>query len=194
VIVSVETNFILELALQQQEADQADAILQLAEAKRIQLVIPAISFAEAYSKLIALSKKRNRLHQDLRTEIKQMARSQPYAELEQTSKSIADALVSCTTVHASQLSKTADRLRACAQVIPLTAKVIFEMSFLEPIFELESGDAFVYASIHEYLKEVGRPRSLFVTKDKDFQQTAEYLAAVGGDLILGFGAALAKIK
>ena len=123
-----------------------------------------------------------------------MARSSHYSDLEQTSKSITDALVPCATVHTGELSKTAARIRACASVIPLTAEVTHAVSTLELMFELEAGDTFVYASIHEYLREHGGPRSLFVTRDKDFVVVTDDLVALGSELVLGFAPALTKIR
>ncbi len=42
--VYVETNFVLELALQQEQHAACEAILQLAEARQIALVLPAYSW------------------------------------------------------------------------------------------------------------------------------------------------------
>jgi len=39
-IVYVESNFCLELAFQQEDETQAEGILQLAEARRVELVFP----------------------------------------------------------------------------------------------------------------------------------------------------------
>lgn len=51
-IVFVETNFLLELVYQQEEHESCEAILALAEAGRIDLVLPAFSVAEARSTLL----------------------------------------------------------------------------------------------------------------------------------------------
>lgn len=50
-IVYVESNFVLEIALEQREASSAEAILGLAENGEIELAIPAVALAEPFSKL-----------------------------------------------------------------------------------------------------------------------------------------------
>jgi len=194
VIVVVETNFILELAFMQAEAEHAKAILELAEAEEIELVVPTVAFAECHAKLAAQSKKRNVLLSEIRTEIKQIARSRGFAELEQTSKGITDALVSSGALYASQLDKVSHRFRACAHLIPLTPDMIGDVSGLELAFDLLPGDLFIYASLNRYLAERAGAPSLFVTKDKDFEQTAASLQARGCQLIFGFAAAYAALK
>jgi hypothetical protein len=53
--VYVETNFVLELAFQQEQFVSCEQILQLGEAGGIKLVIPAYSLAEPHEKIIRLS-------------------------------------------------------------------------------------------------------------------------------------------
>lgn len=49
--VYVETNFVLELALRQEQNESCEALLRLAEASRIGLVVPAFSLLEPYATL-----------------------------------------------------------------------------------------------------------------------------------------------
>jgi predicted nucleic acid-binding protein len=193
-LVAVETNFILELALQQAAAECADNILKLAESKQIELAVPACAFPEAYANITMQSKKRRRLLEELKTELNQMARSQFYAGLRQTSKSITYALASSETVHFGELTKTADRLRACATIIPLTTEVTRDMSFLDLTTQLDPADAFIYVSVDHFLKERASGTKLFVTKDKDFEQAEGLLKANGIQLITSFGTAFGAIK
>lgn len=123
-----------------------------------------------------------------------MARSRPYREIEQEMKSFAEALVSSAGLYVSELTKTADRLRKCVTVIPLTKEVASEMSTLDKDFRLKSGDAFIYASVRRFLKEEAAGSRFFVTKDRDFLPTEQPLAAIGCQLVLGFGAALGALK
>ena len=55
-IVYVESNFVLELALLQEEHDSCDAIIMLAETRDIELVVPAFSLAEPYEALVRRSR------------------------------------------------------------------------------------------------------------------------------------------
>jgi hypothetical protein len=49
--VYVETNFVLELVFQQEQFVSCEQILQLSEAGRIKLTIPAYCLAEPHEKL-----------------------------------------------------------------------------------------------------------------------------------------------
>jgi len=54
--VYVETNFVLELALLQEQQESCQQLLNLAEADRINLILPAFSFTEPYETLIRREK------------------------------------------------------------------------------------------------------------------------------------------
>ncbi len=58
--VYVESNFVLEQALQQEQSDSCDAIVNLAVSGDISLVIPAFSLAEPHQALALKEKARNR--------------------------------------------------------------------------------------------------------------------------------------
>lgn len=77
--IYVETNFVLELVLQQEQAASCDGILQLCEAGRSRLIIPAYSLAEPHEKLIRQARSRRDLQQTLDSELRQRTRTTPYA-------------------------------------------------------------------------------------------------------------------
>ena len=56
--VYVESNFILELALEQEQSSSCDAILSLGERQDIRLVLPAFSLSEPYETLVRRAKDR----------------------------------------------------------------------------------------------------------------------------------------
>src|SRR5687767_15012130 len=91
-IVLVESNFVLELAFQQEEAQQAERIVELSEARRIELVVPAYSLGEPYETLIRRRKDRESVLTRLRQELDQLARSRDYADLPETSRRVTEAL------------------------------------------------------------------------------------------------------
>lgn len=59
--VYVETNFVLELALLQEQQQSCQKLLDLAEARRINLILPAFSLTEPYETLIRREKNRRNL-------------------------------------------------------------------------------------------------------------------------------------
>jgi len=56
--IYVETNFVLELAFEQEQCSSCNQILQLCEAGRANLVVPAYSLAEPHEKLSRQAKSR----------------------------------------------------------------------------------------------------------------------------------------
>ncbi len=61
--VYVETNFVLELVFQQEQLVSCEQILQLSEAERIKLTIPAYSLAEPHEKLSRQAHSRKEIQQ-----------------------------------------------------------------------------------------------------------------------------------
>ncbi|MFB6097713.1 MAG: PIN domain-containing protein [Salinibacter sp.] len=78
--VYVETNFVLELALGQEQSQSCRTILQLAEADEIRLVIPAYSLMEPYEKLIRDAQRRQSLAEDLEQELMQLGRADAFEQ------------------------------------------------------------------------------------------------------------------
>ncbi|MDE0349567.1 MAG: hypothetical protein OXM56_07660 [Gammaproteobacteria bacterium] len=67
--IYVESNFVLELALQQEQASSCEEILELCEGVDRELVVPAYSLAEPYETLIRRRKERERIQRDLYVEL-----------------------------------------------------------------------------------------------------------------------------
>jgi hypothetical protein len=67
--VYVESNFVLEHALQQEEYDSCSEIIQLASQGRITLLIPAFSLAEPHQAIAGKAKARSRLSAELSAQL-----------------------------------------------------------------------------------------------------------------------------
>ena len=72
--VYVESNFVLELAILQEQSENCNEILGLSSAKRVQLVVPAYSLAEPYETLARRQKRRLRKKEELDAEIRDISR------------------------------------------------------------------------------------------------------------------------
>ena len=193
-MIIAETNFIIELALEQAEAEQVESIVEWAEEERINLAIPAFAFTEAYVNLALQSKRRNDVQNRLLAEIKQMSRSRAYAGISQSPNSIIEALSSFDTEHYSKLAKVARRLSAVAKLISVTDEVIEKIPERRDGLDLETGDACICACVECYARDLKGTTSYFVTKDKDFERARSLLEAHKCQLISGFGAAFGAIR
>jgi hypothetical protein len=74
----VESNFVLELALQQEECEACSAIVELASRGRLVLVVPAFSLAEPHVAIAGKEKARNQLRRTLDAQVRDLARSRPH--------------------------------------------------------------------------------------------------------------------
>ena len=70
--IYVESNFVLELALLQEQNASCEKILRLSEAGRSRLVIPAYSIAEPYETLKRRHGQRKQMKTELDAQLKQL--------------------------------------------------------------------------------------------------------------------------
>lgn len=91
--VYVETNFVLELALEQEQWASCEQILQFCEAGLAKLIIPAYSLAEPHEKLSRQARSRRDLQQLLDAELRQLSRTASYASRMKSIQDIASLMV-----------------------------------------------------------------------------------------------------
>ena len=168
-IVMVESNFVLELALQQEESEEGERILRLAEAAAIELIVPACALSEPYETLIRRRKERNVTLDRLTRELNLLSRSRVYAHLTDPSRAITEALAQSGANEAKDLEDTIRRLLACATISPLSKVIVASALNAQTEYDLEPQDAIVFASVDEHLKTLQAGRKLFINKNhKDF--------------------------
>ena len=76
-IVYVESNFVLELALIQAERKACQEILAICQSGKAQLVIPAYCLAEPFETTTRRNRDRKELSRRLEAELKQLLRTEP---------------------------------------------------------------------------------------------------------------------
>lgn len=79
-IVVGETNFVLELALNQDKFQSCLDLVSLAEKKDIELLLPAYSLIEPYETLIRRIRSRRRTREEVDREIREIKRSAYFNE------------------------------------------------------------------------------------------------------------------
>ena len=77
-IVYVETNFVLEIAREQEQAEAAHKILMLAEKGKIELAFPSFTLSEPFSTIIRQRKDRKELLRSLQNTLVQLRRSETH--------------------------------------------------------------------------------------------------------------------
>jgi predicted nucleic acid-binding protein len=167
VIVYVESNFVLELALLQEQHETCDKILRICEAGGPRLVLPAYSMMEPLDTIRRHEVARRRAKNALEDEFRQLARTATYREYLQDVKVIAKLLVESSAQDLQRLAGIRSRLLACAELIPLESSILAHAAEHQEEYDLSAQDAVIYASVLAHLKSSGRP-GCFVTRDRDF--------------------------
>jgi hypothetical protein len=171
----VETNFLLELALEQRDSDLCEAIVDLAERKTIGLIMPGFCIAEAYMSLSDKHRRRSALATELETELRQIDRSRRFREegeiQELLDGQLARSIMDRSRIaHVEHLDHTLERMMNVAAVIPFDRATYMRARESAGKYQLEKpGDAAVCASVLMYLEGEVRGACVFVEKDrKDF--------------------------
>ena len=78
--VYVESNFVLEEALEQEQSESCQGLLSLSLAGSLHMVIPAFSLVEPYITLMHKGNERSKLGTELQRQLSELGRSKPYRE------------------------------------------------------------------------------------------------------------------
>lgn len=190
--VYVESNFVLELALLQEEQADCTTLLELVESAAITLVLLAFSIGEPYENWVRRIKSCRDLHGALSGQIHELSRSQPYQASANELRPLTDLLLRSGEEEKRRLDSALERILSCAQVAVLDLKALRSSLQLQNTRSLSPQDSLVYASILEHLREAGHSTSCFITKDKDFlnPDIESDLDALGCKLLTRFKAGL----
>ncbi len=167
--VYVETNFILELALVQEQQESCERLLLLCESEKARVVIPAFCLAEPYETLVRRAKKRYQMHIDLQSELRQLGRSGPYREEIDAFGSITGLLVRSNEEENQRLTDVLRRMSTLASIISLESKVLLEAFIFQRTDELTAQDSLVFSSVLHHLSELSSEHSeasCFISRDR----------------------------
>jgi predicted nucleic acid-binding protein len=165
----VETNFVLELALLQEQAGSCDEILRLCESGRAKLVIPASAVAEASATLNLRGIRRQDMKQNLDRELHQLARTGTYSQRLQGFREITALLVESAITEAARLSEISSRLLWVAEIVSLDALILSAAEDFRTNYDLRPPDALVLASVLGHLGDEPGAPSCFLSRDSDFE-------------------------
>lgn len=169
-IVYVETNFLLQVALGQEQARAADDLLALAEQRRVTLIVPAFSLSEPFATLAQRERARRNLRNTLSEQLRQLRRSEPHQDAAAALEPLLQFLQGLEREEFGRLQTTVGRILATAHSVPFDSEVFTTALRSQEQFGLSPQDAIVYASVLNDLR--GQPpheRKLFVSLNwRDF--------------------------
>ncbi|HEX8674121.1 MAG TPA: hypothetical protein VF710_19640 [Longimicrobium sp.] len=168
-IVYAESNFLLELAYLQEEHESCEEILALAESGRIRLLLPAFAVVEARMSVLRQARRRVEFNNWLEQQVRELARSKPYAGLAVKSRDVTSALLGSGDEERRRLDQVVERVHRIAHILPTTGEILDRASTVEDELSLSPQDAVVYASVAHNLQQDPLPAKVFLNRNsKDF--------------------------
>jgi predicted nucleic acid-binding protein len=198
VIAYVESNFILELALEQEEAATAEAILLGAEQRLLELVIPAFALSEPFSTMSHRSRERKRLGNQLEEQFRQLRRSNRHATTIQPVEKTPVVLLGLEKAESDALDLVITRSLQSASRIDLTSDIFTRAIEYRRDYDLSTPDAIIYAAvIADAQKRNLGVSKLFISlnsKDFDIPQIRNELASLGAHYCESFAEGVNKLE
>lgn len=194
--IYVETNFPLEITFQQEQAASCESLLQLADAGRVRLIVPAFSLTEAYGPVVRRGAGWKKFAEQTQTALDPLRRTLSYADLRAEAQRIADLLSQISQEADGRLRTTQDRLLRCGILIPQTATIIEAAFDCEARFGLTRPDAVVLASVLAHLGQAPAGPKLFLNRDGGFNDATvrQELNRYECELIRSFEAGVSRVE
>lgn len=193
-IVTVESNFLLELAYMQHES--CERLLALAEQERITLRLPSFCVAEARMSVARRTRERARFQTELERQKREISRSKPYSDLQDRSFALVSALIDSGEKERQRLDGALDRVMRSGQVLPTTEDVLRSACTAETRFALSTQDSIVYASVVGDSRQEPRASRCFLNRNsRDFAdpEIRAELASGRCKLLTSFAAGLGYV-
>lgn len=201
VTVYVESNYLLEIALQQDETALAEMFLDLAEQQSIQLRLPDSCLGEAYSTIGRRRQERERLIEGLRQEWRQISRSTTHFQLASTLEQATRLLPVLYSEQLDRLEVVLSRVLALGPLIATNYQTYQESLKYQQRHLLRAQDALIYASVISDLRAIrlvfSQDQTVFVTrntKDFDVPSIKTELATYACRLIGSFAGGLQYVR
>ncbi len=167
--IYVETNFVLELALVQEQHPSCEGILALCQAGSARLALPAFCIAEAYETVIRRANKRTQIANELAVELRQLGRSRPYQHEIDAFQNMTALLVRSLQDEDRRLVDALTQILAVAEVIALEASVALDATRYRERYKLQPQDAIVYSSVISHLSRTSEADNCFINRNsRDF--------------------------
>lgn len=196
-IVYVETNFVLEIALLRDEHEHCERLMDLARTGRVRLLLPAFSIGEPYESWVRRSRRRSEVNQQLVVELNELSRSKPYVSSTDELQKVSTLLTLSRDEEKTRLDDALTGMLDVVELIPTDAAVARTAIEVQRESGLSPQDSIVYASVLGHLARAGAGQKCFITKNSnDFHtpQIREQLAIHDCRLLTRFGDGVGFIR
>ncbi|WIG60949.1 MAG: hypothetical protein OJF49_003697 [Ktedonobacterales bacterium] len=170
-IVYVESNFILEIALGQEQSASAETILQFAEAHSIELAFPGFALSEPFATLTHRGKEQLKMSKSLSEMLRQLQRSSPHQQTVTELASAPALLGSIARKETDRLQETVRRLLDCGIYLQMDGTSFSAALAYQSRFGLSPQDSIIYATvIADLQRRASQGDKCFISRNwKDFR-------------------------
>lgn len=166
-IVYIESNFILEIALQQEQSLYAENILGLATQGEITLAFPDFALSEPFATVMHRNGERKKISNNLIDIFKEIRRSKSHGQIMMHAGSIMSMLRDVEIREWEGLHGIVAQLLHIGIPIPCNAKCLEQALVYRTRHGLSSQDAFIYASIMaDVQKHPQSNKKCFLSRDR----------------------------
>ena len=186
--IYVETNFILEIALLQEQWEDCEQILALCDTLDAKIAVPSYCLVEPFETLIRRQRNRTRMKEQLDRELRQISRTETNRESLSEFENITNILPRSAQDDSSRFDRVCEMLLRICDVIPLTSEILMLSGKYRQERDLTHQDAIVYTTILSELGKQGSSRNFFISRDGDFtdQDTIDELQGYNCTLLTDF--------
>ncbi len=166
-----KTNFFLEIVFSQEQSKYCEKIISLGRRKKIKLIMPAYSFAEALYKLEAQRKKRENFQRELNSQISQLAQTIQYNSQIKNFRALDTFLTQNIDEEKKRFERCRRSLTETAEIIAFDPETITRAKLTATRYDLTLQDAIVFSSILGHLQQSKASQNCFLNRNsKDFSQ------------------------
>lgn len=166
-IVYIETNFVVEVALEQEQLASAEAILALAEQKKVTLAFPNFIFSEAFECIMRGRRERNSLYTNVANSLLYLQRSKPHQNIMSQMEPLINILKEAHFRQLDRLHLTFERLFDFGECVGVDTLCLRNALGYQQNVGLEPQDSIIYATVVADLR--ARPeneKKCFLSRDR----------------------------
>lgn len=146
-IVYVETNFVLEIAREQEQVESANQILMLAEQGKIELAFPGFTLSEPFSTIIRQRRDRKELLRSLQDTFVQLRRSETHRNTTEALEPVLDLLNVAIERALDLLHSTIERMLKTGRSLETDIANFRQAVDYQKRLDLSPQDSIIYAAI-----------------------------------------------
>lgn len=165
-MVYVETNFVLEIVLAQEQHISAESILSMAEMHKLELAFPGFILSGVFSTVVRRQKERRELYISLQNTLEQIKRSEHSKDTALNMEPLIAKLLEAVVAENDFLYSTIKRMLSIGRSIETDLQSLEEARSYQKLFDLSLTDSIIYATIiNDLRKRPENEEKRFLSRD-----------------------------